>query len=57
MWMYTVDYVLKFEYMHLLVKTIWNCDTNNEIKISALQNDKFLDLTISGLTEYSTIDD
>ena len=57
MGMDTLDYAPKFDYKHLRVQKIWKCDTNNEIKISASQNGKFLDLTLSGLNVYSTRDD
>ena len=36
---------------------IGQCDLKNEIKISASYNDKFLALTLTGLTGYSTGDD
>ena len=53
----TVDHVLNYEYEHLLVRTIWQYDPNNKIKIAESWNDKFLVLTLTGMSGYITVDE
>ena len=55
--MYTVNHILEFEYNHLLVQIIRQCDTNNEVKSSSSYNDKLQALKLSWLAGYSTGDD
>ena len=52
--MYTVDQALRFDYKHLLVKTIQKYNTNNNTTISSSYNDKFPSLALTGMTGYST---
>ena len=48
---------LQFQDKYLLVQTIQRLDKKIDIKISSSFNDKFLVLTLAGLTGYSTGDD
>ena len=54
---YSIYQVIRFEYNHLLVQTTWQCDTHNDIKITAYYNDTPPALPISGLTGYIIGDD
>ena len=51
---YSIYNALEFEYKHLIVWKFWQCDTNNNIKISLSFNGNILVLTLSVLDVYST---
>ena len=54
--MYIVHHLLEFKYEHLPIKNIQKYDFSNDKKIESYDN-KFLSVSLTVLTEYSTIDD
>ena len=45
----SVDHFIELKYKHLIVQRNWQCDSNNEIIISASKNVKLLALRRAGL--------